>query len=139
MNKKVNNKTNPLVNVFIKTQIIFIVVASTLITVLSLVLFSIYDVPSQTYFYIISSIIALSNFISGFYTGFKIRKNGMINAFIFCLPMNILLFLISVVMNMFKPDLTLLFSVIISASASMLGGILSVNTKNVPRGKRVDR
>lgn len=131
MNKsKVNNSKNHIKKVFLKTQLLQFLLTLFLIVSVSTVIYHSDNLPLNSYFYIITAALAVSDFISGFYCGIKIRKNGMLNALLFCLPVNLVYFLASVIINTFKIDLTMLFSSIIIIVSSMLGGIFSVNYKS---------
>lgn len=115
---------------FIKTQILILILLIIIILIASAVIYSADEIGSKYYFYIITAIISLIDFISGHYIGSKIKKNGMLNALLYCLPINLIIFAVSMILNLFNIDLTLLFSAIIIISANMLGGIVSVNNKS---------
>ena len=56
------------------------------------------DLP-QKYDYIFSLIIfTLSSLSSGFFTGLKLRQNGLIAGVLFSLPMNIIIMLVSAIL-----------------------------------------
>lgn len=129
MDKNSKIKLNPFLGVFFKTQIIQISVFILMFLIFAFIIYSVDDFSSELYFYIISFVTAFTNFISGFYTGIKIKKNGLLNALIICLPTNLAVYTLSLFLNSFKIDLTMLFSAVIAVSASMLGGVLSVNRK----------
>ena len=130
-NKRSKSKSNPVVNVFLKTQILNILLFLIAYISASLIVYNSDALSSKYNFYIISAVTALSNFISGFYCGAKLKKNGMINALLFCLPLIIIILFISAAVNSFNIDLTFFLSSVIMITSSMLGGILSVNVKSI--------
>ena len=137
VNRNTNNKINPKIKIFIRTQVLLISLSTVSLLAVSLAVYSINDISFNLYFYLINASLAVSDFVSGFYSGIKLKKNGMLNAGLYCLPVNLFFVLISVFLNNFNIDLTLIFSIIILLSSSMLGGILSVNIKS--NSKRVGR
>lgn len=123
-----NGRNNLTLNVFFKTQVLILALTIILFAITSVIIFNSNNIPEKSFFYITNIIMAVSNFSGGFYTGFKLKRNGLITALLFCLPATVLLVILSASMNLFKIDLTLLFSVIIMLCAGMLGGITSVNS-----------
>ncbi|MFI3141086.1 MAG: TIGR04086 family membrane protein [Clostridia bacterium] len=112
--------------VFIKTQILFLN-----LNIIALII-SIYaclqlDLARSNIFYASIVSLAFGSFFSSFYAGYKIHKNGLVTGFLFCLPINVLMILISMITNSFEIDLTALIAFFILVVVSMLGGIISVN------------
>lgn len=133
--KKANKKSSidPKLKMLLKVQIINAALYTVLIFAAALILFSLDSINEKYYFYSVAVPVSFANFLSGYYTGIKLRKNGLLNSLIFCLPMTVLLLFISVAVNSFKIDLTALISAILMLCGAMLGGITSVNTKIRPK------
>lgn len=126
--KKSEKKLSKNVSVFIKTQILLFILYSAVLFIASLVVYT-STLGSNTYFYITALSLALMSFVGGYYSGYKIHKNGLLISLVYCLPMNVIVLFISSAVNKFKIDLTILISFAILIICSMLGGVLSVNTK----------
>ena len=93
------------------------------------------DFDRKNMFYVSILCFAAASFICAYYAGYKIHKNGLTVGLLYSLPANIVIVLLSVAVNKFKIDLTFLISMFILIISSMLGGILSVNTKLKPKRK----
>lgn len=78
----------------------------------------------------------LSGFLSGFVIGRMKRKNGLINGIIYSLPTIALFLFISILINSFRIDLTLLISVLCVLVFSGLGGVISVNVRKKTKIKK---
>lgn len=122
------NRKNVTLNVFIKSQIIIIILYIVLLTVASVILYNYEELSDKSYFYITSILSAFANFSGGFYAGMKLKQNGLVTALLFSIPTTMIVLLISISINNFHIDLTLLFTAIIMLCGGMLGGITSVNT-----------
>ena len=122
------NRKNVTLNVFIKSQIIIIILYTVLLTVASVILYNYEELSDKSYFYITSILSAFANFSGGFYAGMKLKQNGLVTALLFSIPTTMIVLLISISINNFHIDLTLLFTAIIMLCGGMLGGITSVNT-----------
>lgn len=122
------NKTDVKTKIFIKTQIFALIVYLIIFAVTSVAVYS-SNIDKSKSFYLSAAAFAVASFICGFYSGYKIHKNGMYVGLLFGLPMNIIIILVSFIVNSFKVDLTALITLVILIICSMLGGVLSVNTK----------
>lgn len=122
--KKINARTK----IFIKTQIFALIVYILIFTVTSVAVYY-SDIDKSKSFYLSAIAFAVSSFICGFYPGYKIHKNGLYVGLLFGLPMNIIIVFISFIINSFHVDFTALITLVILIICSMLGGVLSVNTK----------
>lgn len=119
---------------FIKTQLLSAVVYPLLFFAVSIVALSA-DLSEEYMFYAaVLSLSAGSFFCAAFAAG-KLHKNGMVTGLLFCLPFNTLAVLTSAAVNSFKIDLTAAVAYFILLVTSMLGGIISVNTKSKPKIK----
>lgn len=125
-------KLNPTLSVFLKAMIMQLVVYTVLFTTASTVCYMT-DIDRKLYFYIAAFVSLLSNLLAAYYSGFKIHKNGLTVGLLFCLPMNLIILLISFLINSFHIDFTALIAFAVSEISAMLGGVLSVNTKVKPK------
>ncbi len=125
---KKDKKMNPTTLLFLKTQVLMLVI-NAIFALSASFAFYVFQVNQNLYFYFSVIIFGLTSFIGGYYSGYHLHKNGLVIGLIFCLPMNVLLILISFALNHFKFDLTSVISLFLLLIASMLGGVLSVNTR----------
>lgn len=132
--KKLNNSTS----VFLKTQILMIILNIIFLLAGSGAVYG-SALKQSNYFYVGTALFCVVSFIGGYYCGFKIHRNGLITGLVFCLPSNLLVILVSLISNRFKLDFTCVISLILLLVASMLGGILSVNTRKKAKTNRKGR
>ncbi len=125
---KNTKKTNETTRLFIKTQILMAIADLVFLLVGSFIVYS-FELDKKIYFYISIFLFCLSSFISSYYCGFKLHKKGLVTGLIFCLPLNLAVVLISFLMNKFSYDFTFIITLLLLLISSMLGGILSVNTR----------
>lgn len=78
----------------------------------------------------------LSGFLSGFIVGRIKRKNGMINGIVYSLPATAIFLSVSMLLNSFRIDLTLLISIICMLVFSGAGGVISVNIRKKTKIKK---
>lgn len=126
--RKRENKHSPTLTIFLKSQVVAVISYCLVFIVSSAVCLSL-DFDRKNMFYVSILCFAAASFICAYYAGYKIHKNGLTVGFLYSLPLNIMVILLSVSINKFKIDLTFLISLFILIISSMLGGILSVNTK----------
>ncbi|MGN1195035.1 MAG: TIGR04086 family membrane protein [Acutalibacteraceae bacterium] len=126
--KRNEKKLNPTLKIFLKTQIIAAISYISVFLISSIVCLSL-DMKKNNMFYVSALSFAAASFICAYYAGYKIHKNGLAVGLLYSLPANILVIIISVIVNGFKIDLTVLISLFILLISSMLAGVLSVNTK----------
>ena len=132
--RKKEKKMSPPLKTFLKSQLVAAVCYLTVLIVSSIVCLSL-DFKRQNMFYVSILCFAAASFICAYYAGYKIHKNGLTVGLLYSLPANIITVFLSVAVNQFKIDLTVLISLFILLISSMLGGILSVNTKLKPKRK----
>ena len=119
---------NSSVRTFINVQI-FGLITYTLIFILTSLIAVSADL-SRKYDMIFSLLaFALSSFITSFYTGYKLRQNGLISGIVYCLPLNIIVILIALIFADFVIDYSLLITIIALVASSAIGGVLSVNKR----------
>ena len=121
--------------VFVSTQILCLFLYLLLFLIASAISLSA-NFSCRSAFYAAILSFALASFLCGGYAGYKIRKNGISIGLLFCLPANLIVIFVSAVTNNFAVDLTMIISFFILAVASMLGGIVSVNTEKKPKATR---
>lgn len=112
------------------------IAAYTATFLLSCTLSLIFDFDGKTMVYVALGAFSLAAFLSGFVTGRKKRKNGLLNGVVYSLPATVLFIFISLCVNGFSCDLNLIFSITLMLIFSALGGVLSVNTKKKSKIKR---
>ena len=132
--RKKERKMSPPLKTFLKSQLVAAVCYLTVLIVSSIVCLSL-DFKRQNMFYVSILCFAAASFICAYYAGYKIHKNGLTVGLLYSLPANIITVFLSVAVNQFKINLTVLISLFILLISSMLGGILSVNTKLKPKRK----
>lgn len=132
--RKRENKLSPTLKIFLKTQVVAVIFYCLVFVVSSAVCLSL-DLDRKNMFYVSILCFSAASFICAYYAGYKIHKNGLTVGLLYSLPANIMIVLLSVSVNKFKIDLTFLISIFILIISSMLGGILSVNTKLKPKRK----
>ncbi len=126
--KKNTNSNSSNFKSYLKLQFLILAVCFVLFLIFSAVSVGA-DIKKDYMFYVSLGFIGASSFIAGFIAGIKERKNGMVYGLINALPLNAILFLISLILNGFGADINLLFSVLISLVLSAVGGIVSVNIR----------
>ena len=132
---KKRNKLNKTTDVFLKAQIMLLTLYVLSVLIMSVLIYNMKKEPDMYFYYMIVPY-ALSNMATAFYSGYKMRKNGLITGLLCCLPINIIITLISLFTNGFNVDFTAVISVFILLICAMLGGVLSVNTKTKIKPKR---
>lgn len=129
MSKAKNSKTlKPKLNGYFKMQILNLAVymlAFLLLSVISLKS----DVSSGYMMYFSLAFICISSLVSGFISGIKERKNGILCGLVNPLPFNIFLIFLSLFSNSFKPDINILYTMIAGTLSGVAGGIISVNIR----------
>ncbi len=116
-------------DVFIKSMIFSLIIYST-VYIISCFFALAFDIQDSYDFYIGLISFAFASFLSGFYSGNKLRKSGLVTGMLFTLPANVIIILISVVLADFKPDITLLITSLVLLLSSAAGGVFAVNKKH---------
>ena len=123
-----NNREKSSLNEFLKIQI-FAVICYISVFLISTFIALIIDLSSE-YDYIFSIVtFAVSSFAVGFFAGIKIRKNGLVIGILYALPMNVIIALISLILNNFSLGINMIITLIILSIAAGIGGILAVNKR----------
>lgn len=126
--RKKNNIGNKNNKEYLKLQLvgfiiylIFFIIASA-VSVMS-------DIKINYMTYVSMLFIGLSSLFTGFISGIKERKNGIIRGVLGALPINSLIIIISLIFSHFKADLSLLYTAVVCLVMSAVGGIISVNIR----------
>lgn len=128
-NNRASRKDTTNKDAFIKS-IIFSLLVYSAVYIISCFCALTFDIRDSYDFYISLLSFAAASFISGFYSGNKLRKNGLVTGLLFTLPVNALIILISVVLTDFKPGITLLITALVLLLSSAAGGIFAVNKRH---------
>lgn len=74
--------------------------------------------------------LSAADFVSSYFIGKKIRKNGMLYGVLYNLPFIVLFIVISLLLNGFSFDSRLLYFIVSKIILSAIGGITAVNSKS---------
>ena len=74
--------------------------------------------------------LSAADFVSSYFIGKKIRKNGMLYGVLYNLPFIVLFIVISLLLNGFSFDSRLLYFTVSRIILSAIGGITAVNSKS---------
>lgn len=122
--KKSNSKLKKILLLEFAILIIYYIISLIVCTLLFTV-----DIPIGAVYYIILISLALSAFLSGYITGVKMKKNGLISGVIYNLFMVVLTLLISLLLNGFSFDYRMFVTLVVMLAMSAAGGITAVNSK----------
>lgn len=126
--KRKNKSSNAELSRFLKIQIYALIIYVSLFLIFSLICVAA-DLSKDNVYYASLALFALSSFFVGFFSGVKIRKNGLISGVLHSLPMNLVFIFASLILNEFKADLRTLITFALMLAFSGIGGIVSVNIK----------
>ena len=128
-NRAVRNKSeNSQLKVFLQIQLFAIVIYVLFFIAGSLI--SLTADISLKYDYIVTLVLfSASSFLVGFFTGVKLRQNGLIMGIIYSLPLNVILIVISLILNDFTLSFNMLISLLVLTAFSGIGGVLAVNKR----------
>lgn len=113
---------------FIKNQIFCLTIYIVLFIVGCLVSL-VFDIDYKLDYYVSLFIFALCSFLCGFIGGIKQRENGIVSGIIYALPGNLIVILLSIILNGFSVEISILISVVSLNLLSAVGGILGVNKR----------
>lgn len=120
---------NSTVSTFINVQIFSLITYISVFLIFSFIALAA-DL-SRKYDYLFSVIIfVICSFLTGFYSGNKLRQNGLLTGIVYSLPMNTLTLLISLIFSDFKADSSIIITVLLLVVSSAVGGILAVNKRH---------
>ena len=126
---KKSNADNSTVSTFINVQIFSLITYISVFLIFSFIALAA-DL-SRKYDYLFSVIIfVICSFLTGFYSGNKLRQNGLLTGVVYSLPMNTLTLLISLIFSDFKADSSIIITVLLLVVSSAVGGILAVNKRH---------
>ncbi len=128
-NKRNTGYDNPNTDAFIKTQIFSLCVYCAVFLLSSAVALAADSQDKYDYYISLISFSAAS-FVSGFFAGNKLRKNGLAVGAIYSLPLNIIVILASLAVNRFAININLAITALALLAASATGGVLAVNKRH---------
>ena len=128
-NRNIRSKTdNRQAKIFLQVQLFSALVYLTLFLIGSVIALNT-DLPKK-YDYIVSIIIfAIASFLTGFFSGIKLRQNGLLSGIIYSLPMNFAVILISLIMSKFSVGINIAITAAVLIITAGIGGILAVNKR----------
>ena len=128
-NRAVRNKTeNSQLKVFLQIQLFAIVIYLIFFLMGSFIALTA-DVSGK-YDYIISLVLfAISSFLVGFFIGIKLRQNGLLMGIVYSLPINILVLIVSLILNDFIFSFNILIALAVLIAFAGVGGVLAVNKR----------
>ena len=128
-NRAVRNKIeNSQLKVFLQIQL-FAIVIYLIFFLMGSVIALTADVSGK-YDYIISLVLfAISSFAIGFFTGIKLRQNGLLMGIVYSLPINILVLIVSLILNDFIFSFNILITLAVLIAFAGVGGVLAVNKR----------
>ena len=128
-NRAVRNKIeNSQLKVFLQIQLFAIVIYLIFFLMGSFIALTA-DVSGK-YDYIISLVLfAISSFAIGFFTGIKLRQNGLLMGIVYSLPINILVLIVSLILNDFIFSFNILITLAVLIAFAGVGGVLAVNKR----------
>ena len=128
-NRNIRSKTdNRQTRTFLQVQLFSATVYISLFLIGSVVALNA-DLPKK-YDYIISIIIfAVASFLTGFFSGIKLRQNGLLSGIIYSLPMNFAVILTSLIMSKFSVGINIAITAVVLIISAGIGGILAVNKR----------
>ena len=128
-NRAVRNKSeNSQLNLFLQIQLFAIVVYTILYFGGSFIAL-IADISSKYDFIVSLVIFTISSFVVGFFTGIKLRRNGLVMGIIYSLPLNLTIIIISLIINDFAFSFNMLISLFVLTTFAGVGGVLAVNKR----------
>ena len=129
LNRAVRNKTeNSQLKVFLQIQLFAIVIYLIFFLMGSFIALTA-DVSGK-YDYIISLVLfAISSFLVGFSIGIKLRQNGLLMGIVYSLPINILVLIVSLILNDFIFSFNILIALAVLIAFAGVGGVLAVNKR----------
>lgn len=119
---------NAVIDAFIKTQIFALIVGFFIFVTVCLIAYFTDLITKHDYYVSLLAFSSIS-FLTGFYSGIKIRNKGLITGIVFSVPIITLFLIISLALNGFKADYNILYSVVSMFVFASAGGIFAVNKR----------
>ena len=126
--RKRNNIKSAKLQSFLKLQIINALISLALFSAFAAVSVSC-DIKNDSMYIFSLAFVGVLSFICGVSAGLKERKNGIICGITGALPLNIITITVSLILNSFKPDISILITLLIGIVLSSVGGIVAVNIR----------
>lgn len=129
ISKRRNSKQNNTRTKIILFRLLVVVSANILSVIVLCAFFYITDRNPSEGFGITLILLSVTDFITSYYIGRKIRKKGMLYGIAYNLPIIILFLVISLVLNEFFFDSRAIVMTVLRTTVSGVGGIAAVNSK----------
>lgn len=100
-----------------------------IIMILMCIIIHLSDSDINSGYFIILTIQCIALFITGYMTGKKFRKNGLLNGILYNGPYILIVLIISLLLTRLKFDSRMVVSVLFMLTTSAIGGIVSVNSR----------
>ena len=72
---------------------------------------------------------ALGSFATGFFSGLKLRQNGLLSGLIYSLPANTLVVLVSLIFSDFNVGINIVVTAVVLLVSAAVGGVVAVNRR----------
>ena len=128
-NRNIRSKTdNRQTRTFLQVQLFSATVYISLFLIGSVVALNA-DLPKKYDYFISIIIFAIASFLTGFFSGIKLRQNGLLSGIIYSLPMNFAVILTSLIMSKFSVGINIAITATVLIISAGIGGILAVNKR----------
>ena len=119
---------NETIDTFVKVQIFAVIVYLILFLLLCTVALAA-DLSSKYDFVCALLCFSVGSFIVGFFTGNKLKQNGLIAGMIYSAPINTLVVLAALLYSDFAVDLNIVITVATLIVSAGIGGVVAVNRR----------
>ena len=128
--KRKNNtiSDNETIDTFVKVQI-FAVIVYLILFLLFCTVALVADLSSKYDFVCALLSFSLGSFIVGFFTGNKLKQNGLLAGIIYSAPINSLVVLVALLYSDFAVDLNIVITVATLIVSAGIGGVVAVNRR----------
>ena len=128
--KRKNNtiSDNETIDTFVKVQI-FAVIVYLILFLLFCTVALVADLSSKYDFVCALLSFSLGSFIVGFFTGNKLKQNGLLAGIIYSAPINSLVVLVALLYSDFAVDLNIVITVATLIVSAAIGGVVAVNRR----------
>ena len=126
--KKNTISDNETIDTFIKIQI-FAVIVYLILFLLFCTAALVVDLSSKYDLLCALLSFTLGSFIVGFYTGNKLKQNGLLAGIIYSAPINTLVVLAALLYSDFSVNLNMVITIIALIASAAIGGVVAVNRR----------
>ena len=135
--KRSNNKKkiseNVYTDVFFRTLLFSLIAYAASFLIFCLIAY-ITDLNDKFDFAVSLLSFAVGSFVTGFFAGKKLGKNGLVFGAVFSLPINLIIIFISLISNNFSTTPNIIITAVLLLVSSASGGVVAVNTRYRRRG-----